>query len=205
MLTATFSTTLLTDKSLNLTLEIAQIMDQYHLDITRTKLKGPTDAQIITCNQWAATGLDKFHINSEAEIEFDIDGVVTTAKLLWDSKFSKAAMKEEKDMANHGGVALAWFAMSVLLDYRYVEQTEIGDGVDYRFMKQEPNDDDLNFMDNFHHVEISGILREYKTNTLKGRLKVKHEQIDRGGKRNESSSVIITLFSQPKTVKEIHK
>ncbi|PVD54250.1 hypothetical protein DC498_02395 [Terrimonas sp.] len=180
-------------------------MNQYHLDITITKLKGPTEAQIITCNQWAATGLDKFHVNSEAEIEFEIDGATTTAKLLWDSNFSKAAMKEEKDMANHGGVALAWFAMSVLLDYGYVEQTEIGDGVDYRFMKQEPNDDDLNFMDNFHHVEISGILQEYKTNTLKGRIKDKHEQIDRGGKRNESSSVIVTLFSQPKTVKEIHK
>lgn len=180
-------------------------MDQYHLDNTRAKLKGPTDAQIITCNQWAATALDKFHVNSEAEIVFDVDGATTKAKLVWESNFSKAAMKEEKDMANHGGVALAWFAMCVLLNYEYVEQTEIGDGVDYRFMKQEPDDDDLNFMDNFHHVEISGILQESKTNTLKGRIKDKHEQIERGGKRNESSSVIVTLFSQPKTVKEIHK
>lgn len=196
---------LLTDNLLNLSLEIVKLMNQYHLDITKTKLKGPTDAQIITCNQWAATGLDIFHVNSEATIEFTIDGVSTTAKLLWDSNFSKAAMKEEKDMANHGGVALAWFAMSVLLDYGYVEQTEIGDGVDYRFMKQEPNDDDLNFMNNYHHVEISGILQESKTNTLKSRIKDKHEQIDRGGKRNESSSVIVSLFSQPKTVKEIHK
>ena len=180
-------------------------MNQYHLNTTRTKLKGPTDAQIITCNQWAATALDKFHSNSEAEIIFEIHGTLTKAKLSWDSNFSKAAMKEEKDMANHGGVALAWFAMSVLLDYTYVEQTEIGDGVDYRFMKNEPSDDDLNFLNNFHHVEISGILQEAKTNTLKDRIKDKHKQIDRGGKRNESSSVIVTLFSQPKTVKEIHK
>ncbi len=180
-------------------------MNHYHLDITRTKLKGPTEAQIITYNQWAATGLDKFHINSEVEIEFEIDGATTIAKIIWDSNFSKAAMKEEKDIANHGGVAIAWFVMSVLQGYGYVEQTEIGDGVDYRFMKQEPNDDDLNFMDDFHYVEISGILQEYKTNTLKSRIKDKHQQIERGGKRNESSSVIVTLFSQPKTVKEIHK
>lgn len=180
-------------------------MNQYHLDTTKTKLKGPTTAQIETCNQWAATALDRYHLNSEAGIIFDIHGISTEAQLVWDSNFSKAAMKEEKDMANHGGVALAWFAMSVLLDYGYVEQTEIGDGVDYRFMKKEPDDDDLNFMDNFHNVEISGILQESKTNTLKGRIKDKHEQINRGGKRNESSSVIVTLFSQPKTVKEIHK
>jgi len=180
-------------------------MTQYNLDITKTKLTGPTNAQIESCNQWAATALDKFHPNSEADIVFDIHGILTNVKLVWDSNFSKAAMKEEKDMANHGGVALAWFAMSVLLDYGYVEQTEIGDGVDYRFMKKEPNDDDLNFMDNFHHVEISGILQESRTNTLKGRIKDKHQQINRGGKRNESSSVIVTLFSQPKTIKEIHK
>ena len=180
-------------------------MNEYHLNSTRTKLKGPTDAQIVTCNQWAATALDKFHANSEVEIIFDLHGISTISKLLWDSDFSKAAMKEEKDMANHGGVALAWFTMSVLLDYGYVEQTEIGDGVDYRFMKQEPDEDDLNFMNHFHHVEISGILQESKTNTLKARIKDKHEQIERGGKRNESSSIIVTLFSQPKTVKEIHK
>lgn len=180
-------------------------MLHYHLDITKKKLKGPTSAQIESCNQWAATALDKYHANSEADIIFHIHDISTNAKLIWDSSFSKAAMKEEKDMANHGGVALAWFAMSVLLDYGYVEQTEIGDGVDYRFMKNEPNDDDLNFMDNFHHVEISGILQESKTNTLKGRIKDKHEQINRGGKRNEPSSVIVTLFSQPKIVKEIHK
>lgn len=114
-------------------------------------------------------------------------------------------MKEDKDIANHGGVAMAWFVMSVLLNYCYVEQTEIGDGVDYRFMKSEPAEDELNFLDDYHYVEVSGILQESKTNTLIGRIKNKHEQIKKGGKRNEESSVIVTLFSEPKTVKESHK
>jgi len=108
-------------------------------------------------------------------------------------------------MANHGGVAMAWFVMSVLKDYTYVEQSEIGDGVDYRFKSVEPDDDDLNFLDDYHYVEISGILEESKTNTLKGRIKDKHEQIKKGGKKNKSSSVIVTLFKTPTTVKEIHK
>ena len=186
-------------------MEATDKTSQYHLKLTTTKLAGPTTAQIESCNQWAATALDKFHNNSETNISFDIEGNSIKVKLEWDSNFSKAAMKEEKDMANHGGVAIAWFIMSVLLNYHYVEQTEIGVGVDYRFTKEEPKDDDLNFIGNFHHVEISGILQESKTNTLKGRLKDKHEQINRGGKRNESSSVIVTLFSEPKSVKEIHK
>lgn len=99
----------------------------------------------------------------------------------------------------------ASFVMSVLLNYVYVEQTEIGDGVDYRFKQAEPDDDDLNFLDDYHYVEISGILQESKTNTLKGRIKDKHDQIKRGGKRDKSSSVVVTLFNSPVTVKEIHK
>lgn len=119
-----------------------------HLNDIKVKLSGPTIAQIEFCNQWAATALDIYHKNSEADIAFEIDGNLVKIKLQWNSNFSKAAMKEKKDMAHHGGVALAWFAMSVLLGYGYVEQSEIGDGVDYRFMKEEPNDDELNFIDN---------------------------------------------------------
>ena len=47
-------------------------MQQLHLDLTKIKLKGPTQEQIITCNQWAAIAFDKFHSESTAEIEFNI-------------------------------------------------------------------------------------------------------------------------------------
>ncbi|HTC00546.1 MAG TPA: hypothetical protein VK705_07675 [Ferruginibacter sp.] len=180
-------------------------MEQYHLDLTKTKLNGPTTAQIICHNQWAATALDRYHTGSKTVIELSVDGTAIKAGLEWDSNFSKAAMKEDKDMANHGGVAMAWFIMSVLLDYNYVEQSEIGDGVDYRFKKVEPDDDDLNFLDDYHYIEVSGILQESKTNTLKGRIKDKHDQINRGGKRDKPSSVVVTLFNAPATVKEVHR
>src|SRR5258706_3431594 len=170
-------------------------MNSYHLDITKEKLKGPTIDQIVVHNQWAATALDKYHQGSKAIIEFEIEGVISQASLSWDSGFSKSAMREDKDMANHGGVAMAWFVMSVLKDYVYVEQSEIGDGVDYCFKKEAPADDDLNFLSDFHYVEISGVLQEFETNTLKRRIKDKHDQIGRGGKKGNSSSVIVTLFS----------
>lgn len=180
-------------------------MEDYNLNQTIGNLCGPPNEHIIVHNYWAATAFDRYHVGSKTEIEFIIEGDSRKANLSWDSNFSKATMKEDKDIANHGGVAMAWFVMSVLLDYSYVEQTEIGDGVDYRFMKSEPAEDDLNFLNDYHYVEISGILQESKSNTLKGRIKNKHEQIRKGGKRNEPSSVVITLFSKPTTVKEIHK
>jgi hypothetical protein len=179
-------------------------MKSHNLNETVLKLKGPTQEQITVGNQWAAVALDKFHIDSKAKIKITNEKKEEFIFLHWDSKFSSAAMKENVDMANHGGVAIAFFIMSVLSDYKYVEQSEIGDGVDYRFKNDEPNDDDLNFLDDFHYVEVSGILQESKTNTLKKRIKTKHDQIKKGRKKDKSSSVIVTLFSEPQTVREIH-
>ena len=180
-------------------------MEDFHLDQTIERLNGPTKEQILVQNCWAATALDRYHKNSKAKMEFNIHGEIITVNLNWNSNFSKSAMREDKDIANQGGVALAWFLMAVLLKYPYVEQTHIGDGVDYLFKEIEPNDDDLNFLGDFHYVEVSGILEESRTNTLKGRIKAKHKQIENGEKRHEPSSVVVTLFSDPKTVKEIHK
>jgi hypothetical protein len=180
-------------------------MDEFNLNQTVEQLSGPPKEQIIVQNYWAATAFDFFHKGSSAEIEFHLHGKVTKAVLKWDSNFSKSAMREVKDIANQGGVAMAWFVMSVLLKYGYVEQSEIGEGVDYRFRETEPSDDDLNFLNDYHYVEVSGILQESRSNTLKERIKEKHNQIKKGSKRNETSSVIVTLFSAPKTVKEIHK
>ncbi len=180
-------------------------MKNFDLNQTLDKLSGPTQDQIKVNNQWAAVALNRFHKQSKAKIGFSIDNNFEEAWINWDSNFPDAGMREKTDMANHGGVGLAMFVMSVLLDYSYAEQSEIGDGVDYRFKKFEPNDDDLNFLKDYHNVEVSGILEESTSNTLTGRIKSKHDQIDRGGRRNEPSSVIVTLFSEPKTVKESHK
>jgi len=177
----------------------------HHLNQTAKKLKGPSLAQMETHNQWAACALDRYHSGSKADFSFEIDGENQQIQLEWDSNFSKAAMAEEKDMANHGGVALAWFVMSVLKNYGYVAQTTIKTGVDYCFMEKEPSDDDLNFLDLPHYIEVSGILQEFGSNTLKNRIKLKHEQIKRGNKRDKESSVIVTLFSKPVTVKELHQ
>jgi hypothetical protein len=179
-------------------------MEGYSLNQTLERLIGPTPEEIKVKNFWAAIALDRFHANSTAEIQLLLDGKSNTVLLNWESNFSKSTMKEGKDIAHFGAIGLAWFVMSVLLDYSFVEQTEIGDGVDYRFSKTQPSDDDLNFLDDHHYVEISGILEESKTNTLRSRMKEKHDQINKGGKREELASVIVTLFSTPQTVKEVH-
>jgi hypothetical protein len=139
-----------------------------------------------------------------AVFEFELDKIWYSTRVAWDTDFPRAAMREKVDIANNGGVALAMFVMSVLLNYKYVEQTEIGEGVDYKFMEDEPDENDLNFLAKGHYVEVSGILEENESNTLDSRVKKKHQQIAKGSRNSETSSVIVTLFKQPKTVKEVH-
>ncbi|WP_315822159.1 hypothetical protein [Paraflavitalea speifideaquila] len=152
------------------------------INLTLKKLKGPTQEQIITFNQWAIVALERYHPNETAAFEFEVDGIRHSSKLIWDNQFSRSAMREKVDMANFGGVAIAMFVMAVFLNYSYVEQTEIGDGVDYKFLENEPDENDLNFLAGGHYVEASGILEETGTNTLAARLKTKHQQITRGKK-----------------------
>lgn len=179
-------------------------MKKHHLNETLAILKGPTQAQITVNNQWAAVALDKFHKKSNSIVNLIIDGSKQVIDLSWDSGFSKVAMKEETYMAYHGGESMAFFVMSVLCGYKYVEQTEIGTGVDYCFSKDVPEEDNLNFLGDGHSVEISGILKETKNNTLKNRVKDKHQQIEKGGNAMSDSSVIVTLFSEPQIIKEVH-
>jgi len=94
--------------------------------------------------------------------------------------------------------------MAVLLGFKYVQQSEIGEGVDYGFQKEDP--DPENFFKGCHYVEISGLLEENGSNTLANRIKIKHEQIEKGRRPNNNlSSVIVTHFQKPITIKEEHQ
>lgn len=175
---------------------------EYHLDQVIEKLKGASKEQIAVFNQWAAVGLNQYHPDSVANFDLIIHGETIKASIKWNSEFPQYAMREKKHIAEDGGVSMAFFIMSVLLDYKYVIQSEIGEGVDYSFHKLAPEDD--NFYKECHYIEISGILEQNDTNTIDKRIREKHNQIKRGSRNNGSSSVIVTLFQKPLSIKEIH-
>ena len=176
---------------------------EHHLDETISLLQGTTKEYLTTLNQWAAVGLDQYHQNSKATFEFQIDGESLSKILNWNSNFEKGAMREKKHIAEQGGVSLAFFVMTVLLGYRQVQQSEIGEGVDYGFQKEPRNDE--NFFAHCHYIEASGILDETPSNTLRRRIRVKHNQIGKGTRNREVSSIIITHFRQPVTIKQRHR
>ena len=119
------------------------------------------------------------------------------------SNFSQDAMREKKTLAENGGISLAMFVMSLLSDYKYMHQSEIGSGTDYGFTKTKPTGE--NFLDNCHYIEVSGILEEKGANTLYNRIQFKHKQIENGSNRDKTSSIIVTLFNDALTQQEKHK
>ena len=155
-----------------------EVYKEYHLDEIVDNLGGPSKEQIIVFNQWAAVALNKFHSNSKTLFTFNINGKQSECIINWNSNFSQDAMREKKTLAENGGISLAMFVMSLLSDYKYMHQSEIGSGTDYGFTKTKPTGE--NFLDNCHYIEVSGILEEKGANTLYNRIQFKHKQIENG-------------------------
>ncbi len=178
---------------------------EFHLDETVDFLRcGASKESILTNNQWAAVGLDHFHHGSQAEFLFSVDGDEQRIFLSWNSDFQKLSMRETKYIAEHGGVSLAYFIMSVLLGYRTVVQTEIGDGVDYMFAKEEIlNHDDI-FAIVGVFVEVSGIHHGDRS-SISNRVRIKHGQIDAGGRRGSATAVIVACLNRAETMYETHQ
>jgi len=120
-----------------------RIPRQFHLDDTLMNLAGASREQLTVFNQWAAVALNQFHQNSTAALRFRNETDDEDINLNWDSNFPQDSMRERKNIAENGGISLALFVMSVLLDYKYVHQTEIGEGVDYGFQKSRPISDNF--------------------------------------------------------------
>ena len=180
-----------------------EIYKEYHLNQVLENLGGPSKEQIIVFNQWAAVALNKFHSNSKTLFNFNLNGIRSECILNWDSNFSQDAMREKKTLAENGGISLAMFVMSILSDYKYVHQSEIGAGTDYGFTKTKPTSE--NFLENCHYIEVSGLLEEKGVNTLSNRVQIKHKQIEKGSNRDNKSSIIVTLFNDALTHQEKHK
>lgn len=178
------------------------LLTEYHLHTTTETLQGASKELITVKNQWAAVGLDQSYDNSQANFTVSIDGTSHQLLLKWDSSFPKDAMKNKHNIAEFGGVSLAFFVMSQLLNYNYLLQTEIGEGVDYWFTKIEELDDTVLEGDGIY-VEISGILDGSEAD-IGRRRKKKHQQINNGSRRNEPAAIFISCLSLAKLEFETH-
>ncbi|MFP9113721.1 hypothetical protein ACLI1A_07245 [Flavobacterium sp. RHBU_3] len=118
----------------------------------------------------------------------------------WSSDFKRAGYTEKKKYTEKGAEAISFLLATKLTEYDIVEESTIGTGIDYwlGFTEGHEQYDDLNI---YHaRLEISGILKETKTNNLEKRVKEKKEQTDSGDSAFNHLPAYISIieFSTPK-------
>ena len=77
-----------------------------------------------------------------------------------------------------------------LTDFKYVEASKIGDGIDFWLSKT----DEFDF---FARLEVSGIHKTTKENSIKRRLKIKLTQTNQSDSTNIPVYICIIEFSKP--------
>lgn len=99
---------------------------------------------------------------------------------------------DEKRTTDFGAMGVSILLASNLTDYTHFSTSETNNGFDFWLTK---SDDDLNFIS--ARLEISGIRKETKQNTVKSRLKIKEKQILKSANSRSICYVSIIEFSKP--------
>lgn len=128
--------------------------------------------------------------------ELDVTGLHTgKIPLNWSTKVNKNGYKEEKKYTEKGAEALSFFLAMKYTEYEILEEAIIGTGVDYwlAYGENHKDYDPLNFFN--ARLEISGILRETKSNSFDKRITKKKKQTNASDSSGIPAYVSIIEFS----------
>ena len=122
-------------------------------------------------------------------------------KLFWEHSPSSKILrywKNDSSIANYAAVGLALLLVSELTSYQSFEIASFGTGVDY-WMNTERNASETKYFVREARLEISGILKETKSNTVNMRLNLKKKQVKKSDNSNTSAWIAVIEFSTPKS------
>lgn len=123
---------------------------------------------------------------------------VEDINIMWNSVVNKAGYKEPKKYTEHGAEAISFLLTRKYTEYTIVEEAIISTGIDY-WIGYDPEDmryNPKNFMQ--ARLEISGILKESDTNTLKKRIGEKKAQTSPSDGFKLPAYISVVEFSTPK-------
>ena len=123
-------------------------------------------------------------------------------QLNWTSIVDKATIKSWGDMqeaTEYGATAVAILLANELTEYPCIERSCKGTGFDYWLGEE----DDIELFQRKARLEISGILKETKKNTLKQRVNIKEKQTNITANTNMNAHICVTEFSNPKCAYKI--
>jgi hypothetical protein len=128
--------------------------------------------------------------------ELEVSGLSTDkVPINWSTKVNKNGYKEEKKYTEKGAEALSFLLAMRYTEYDVLEEATIGTGFDYwlGYGESHKKYDPLNFFN--ARLEISGILRETKTNRFSTRITQKKKQTNVSDSTGIPAYVSIIEFS----------
>lgn len=108
------------------------------------------------------------------------------------------AWKNNIDTANYAAVGLALLLVTELTEFHSFEIASIGTGIDY-WMSKKINNSELIAFKKEARLEISGIFKESKSNTVNMRVNLKKKQIQRSKNSGLPAWITVVEFSSPKS------
>ena len=107
-------------------------------------------------------------------------------------------MNDDQRATDYGAMCIAVFLALQLTDCQHFITARRKTGIDFWLFKEEPFDLDVSKAD--ARLEISGIRKESRTNTLATRLKLKIEQAKKSAHTGKTVFFAITEFSNPSSL-----
>lgn len=137
-----------------------------------------------------------------SEVLLQVEGEIQETFIIeWSDEISDSVLSswnDAKEATEFGATALALLLLLESTDYTYFIRAFQGTGIDYWLGKGEYTSEKLPTASRKGRLEISGILKSTKTNTINMRIAQKKQQAKKTDDSNLPVYIVVVEFSQPK-------
>ena len=142
--------------------------------------------------------LNGYKSGVKLKVQGEIEEILT---IEWNDKITDDVLNswnDAKEATEFGATALAILLLLEYTDFTYVTRAYQGTGIDYWLGTGEYTKEMLPISNRKGRLEISGILKESKSNTVNMRINQKKKQSKKTDNTKLPVYVVVVEFSQPK-------
>ena len=127
---------------------------------------------------------------------------ICTMSIDWSERLSlskRRSLRNHADVARFAAEGVALLMIEALTDYTVVEQSHIGSGVDFGLGEKSAlaRAESEDFVEVTARLEVSGIIRETASNSIRRRVEEKIEQTKQSDHEGTSAIIIVVEFGRP--------
>lgn len=112
----------------------------------------------------------------------------------------EASMQDADRTTDFGAMCLSLLIIKNVTAYTYFQTSRKYNGIDFWLYENKP--EKLDFANANARLEISGIRKAKRSNTIKARLTIKNDQIKKSALTNKNAFISIVEFSKPESLFE---